>query len=480
MTTVEKISPEIDFTHKVGNHSSPLFLKINPINNVQSFNASLTSVYGPVELLIPSKVLSLKKSKLSWDVAVPAQAANQFAWVQANALCQLDRIVITSQNTNNILLDLPNLNRYASMFSPVCTTLTELRNKASPGYSTTLTAVPPMSAGGNAAAGQAIPYEDISRNFQSTNVDGNNVDYGCPGDGIRKLLVSSAAATANYISFEFDLGSLQGTICDIDQLLYFSGEQLLISLYFSPINRWGWGAQSATDPTGTAVLAPTGTWTYSNLNMYLYTEQNLSVSTGIVEKVMRGGGISIPFPYPFIQRQAVASGSISITQQLTRGFGSKLLLVGVSIFNPTEINATAQDHSLAVLQQAAGGSYSLLAYNTLLDNIPILTNSNITAINTSATQQNGEYFTYNKAHLKDSAIISINAYNNDFVHLDNFCSDPVAHIDWSCVDGLDLDAMHQYSFVTYATAGANVTNNVYLAFICQKTLNLLPTGVQVS
>ena len=294
------------------------------------------------------------------------------------------------------------------------------------------------------------------------------------------ILGNNAAGTTN-LSFEFDLGSLQGTICDLDQLLYFSGEQLLISIYFSPVNRFAWKSTTSGSPvTGAATI--TTAVTFSNINMYLYTEQNLSVSTGIVEKVMRGGGISIPFPYPFLQRQAVTSGSISVTQQLTRGFGSKLLLVGASFFNPTETNNLAQDHSIAGLASstAGAGQYTLFAYNTLLDNIPILTNSNIVAINTAATQQNGEYFTYNKAHLKDSAIISINAYNNDFVHIDNFCSDPVAHIDWSCTDGLDLDAMHQYSFVVYGTATNSVTNNLYLAFICQKTLNLLPTGVQVS
>lgn len=479
MTTIEKTSPEVDFTQKVGNHSSPLFLKVNPINNVQTFTASLSSTYGPIEILVPAKVLSLKKSKLSWDITIPAQAASTFPWVQSNALCQLDRIVITTQNTNNILLDLPNLNRYGSMFAPVCTSLTDLRNKSSPGYSTTVANVPTLST--SQALAQSIPYEDISRNFQSTNIDGINVEYGCPGDGIRKLLVGTAVATANNIAFEFDLGSLQGTICDIDQLLYFSGEQLLISLYFAPISRWAWGGTSASNPT-TGATSPTGNFVFNNINMYLYTEQNLSVSTGIVEKVMRGDGIRIPFPYPFIQRQAVSSGSISVTQQLTRGFGSKLLVVGASFFNPTETNATAQDHSIASLasSSAGAGQYTLFTYNTLLDNIPILTNSNIVAINTSATQQNGEYFTYNKAHLRDSAIISLNAYNNDFVHIDNFCSDPIAHIDWSCIDGLDLDAMHQYSFVVYGTATNSVTNNLYLVFICQKTLNLLSTGVQVS
>ena len=326
-----------------------MYVKVNPINNVQTFTASISSTYGPVEILVPAKVLSLKKSKLSWDITVPAQAASTYAWIQANALCQLDRIVITSQNTNNILLDLPNLNRFGSMFAPVGTTLTELRNKASPGYSTTLTTVPTVST--TQALAQAIPYEDISRNFQSTNIDGNAQDYGCPGDGIRKLLVNTATATAGAIAFEFDLCSLQGTICDIDQLLYFSGEQLLISLYFAPINRWAWGGTSATNPT-TGAIAATGNWVFNNINMYLYTEQNLSVSTGIVEKVMRGGGLSIPFPYPFIQRQAVSSGSISVTQQLTRGFGSKLLVVGAAFFNPTETANTAQDHSISGLASA--------------------------------------------------------------------------------------------------------------------------------
>lgn len=475
MTTIEKVSKEIDFTHKIGNHSSPLYLKVNPINNVQSFTPSITSVYGPIEFLIPAKVLSLKKSKLSWDLLFASITGTLSPWIQSNALCQLDRLVITTQNTNNILLDLPNLNRYGSMFSPVCTTLEELRSKASP--------LPTNIAAVTAIAGQAIPLEDISRNFAETNPDGVTNDYGCPGDGIAKLIQGNNANGTTGISFEVDLGSLAGTICDVDQLLYFSGEQLLMSIYFAPVNRYAWKSTSSASPfTGAAAIATAVT--VSNLNMYLYTEQNLSVSTGIVEKVMRGGGISIPFPYPFIQRQSVASGSISITQQLTRGFGSKLLVVGVSLFNPTETNNTAQDHSIAGLASAtalvAAGQYTLFTYNTLLDNIPILTNSNITAINTAATQQNAEYFTYNKAHLKGSAIMSLNAYNNDFVHIDNFCSDPLSKLDWTVSDGLDLDAMHQYSFVVYGTSAVAAQNNVYLAFICQKNLNLLPTGVQIS
>jgi len=503
MTTVEKVSPEIDYTHKVGNHSSPLYLKLNPINNVQSFTSSLTSVYGPIEILVPAKVLSLKKSKLSWDVQIPAQttANSTYVFGQANALCQIDRIVITSQNTNNILLDLPNLNRYASMLSPAATTFTELQNKASPGYGTTIAGtvgaapanyaaslIPPQFST-TAAIGQQIPLEDVSRNFGIANVDGWNNDTNTPFNGIRKLYSGSCNGAANYWSFEFDLGSLQATICDLDQLLYFSGEQLLISIYFAAANRWCFVSNSQSNPAGLATNAANNALgaanaapIYNNINMYLYTEQNLSVSTGIVEKVMRGGGLSIPFPYPFIQRQAVSSGAFSITQQLTRGFGSKLLCALTSIFNSNEVNNCAQDHSLysLITTNLGGGQYTLLTYNTLLDNIPILTNNNIQAFNSAAGQQSAEHWTYNKSHLKESAIVSLPQYNVEFVHIDNFCTDPLSSIDWSCTDGLDLDAMHQFSFVAYATASQTVSNNVYIAFICQKTLNLLPTGVQVS
>ena len=475
---VLQTSPDITYTEQIGNHSSPLFVKLNPINNVQTFAPSLTSVYGPIEVLIPAKCLSLSKSKISWDLTIPAQGVNNFAWLQANALCQLDRVTLTSQNTNQVLADIPNLNRYASMLSPVMTTQDQLQNKASP-FTSGLganTVVPTTVT--TLATAQNTPVEDVSKSNAGANPDGNNIDYGTPfGNSIRKLFVSSAANTANYISFELDLNSFQASIFDIDKLLYFSGEQLLLSLYFAPVNRYAWLGQLATNPTNNAGAA-VGAWSVTNLAMYLYTEQNLDVSTALVEKVMRGGGLKVPFPYPFIQRQSVASGSWAITQQLTRGFGSKLLFVAFSVFNPTETSATAQDHSVQHLLTAAGGNYSVLSYNTLIDNIPILTNNNISI--TGGGTVSGEQWLYNKKHLTGSAINSIINYNVDFAHIDSFVSDPLCKFDFTTIDGLDLDAMHQYSIAAYGTAGANVSHNVYIVFVCQKTLNFGASGVQIS
>jgi hypothetical protein len=473
---VLQTSHDITYTEQIGNHSSPLYVKLNPINNVQTFNPSITSVYGPVEILIPSKCINLSKSKISWDLTVPAQTTSTFAWLQGNALCQLDRITLTSQNTNQVLADIPNLNRFASMLSPVMTTQEELQNKASPFSQNSLTLTPYLAT--SQATAQNTPCEDVSKANSAGNLDGVNQDYGTPfGISIRKTFVSPSSATACYVSFELDLASIQASIFDIDKLLYFSGEQLLLSLYFAPVNRYAWGGTSSTVPT-TGAIAPSGTWVVSNLACYLYTEQNLDVSTALVEKVMRGGGLKVPFPYPFIQRQSVASGSWAITQQLTRGFGSKLLFAAFSVFNPTETNNTAQDHSIYTLTQASGGSYTALSYNTLLDNIPILTNNNIGILGGGTSA--GEQWLYNKAHLKGSAINSIINYNCDFCHIDSFVSDPLCKFDFTTIDGLDLDAMHQYSIAAYGTSGASVTNNVYVVFVCQKTLNFTASGVQIS
>jgi hypothetical protein len=48
-----KIDPSIDYSRKISSHSSPLYVKVNPTNNITSFNPSLTSVYGPIEFIVP-------------------------------------------------------------------------------------------------------------------------------------------------------------------------------------------------------------------------------------------------------------------------------------------------------------------------------------------------------------------------------------------------------------------------------------------
>jgi hypothetical protein len=90
-----------------------------------------------------------------------------------------------------------------------------------------------------------------------------------------------------------------------------------------------------------------------------------------------------------------------------------------------------------------------------------------------------EHYLYNKSKIKNSAITSLINYNVDFCHLDVFTDVPLAGSDWTVIDGLSLDAMHQWGIVSSSTAGTSVSNNVYIVFCCQKRLMFSPTGLQV-
>jgi hypothetical protein len=125
------------------------------------------------------------------------------------------------------------------------------------------------------------------------------------------------------------------------------------------------------------------------------------------------------------------------------------------------------------------GNYSNLSYNTQLNNIPIMTNNNISIIGSGT--QNAEQWLYNKSKLYNSALSSLPAYNCDFVHLDSFIGpDSLCTADLTVLDGLDLASNQTYSFVYFGTSGTSVTHNIYLVFSCQKTLNLTPSGIVIN
>jgi hypothetical protein len=484
MSVELKTDPSIDYSKKMSSHSSPLFVKLSPINNIVSFNPSLTSTYGPVEWILPARCLNLSRSKLSWDLNCPIQTS-AYNYVQGNALCQLDRLVITSQSTNQVLCDIPNLNRYVSMLSPVFTSQQELALKASP-----LSTNDPITAGasvgaigtvpamyGSAAVGQSYPCENVSQCNASANPDGLGKDYGKPfGNVIRKVYVGALGASS-FLSFELDLNSIPASILDQDKLLYFSGESLVVSIYWAPVNRYAWAGGNNLNPAN-AAAASVGTFTISNPNIYLYVEQNIDIIKSLTDKVM-SEGISINFPYSFIQRQTATSGSGAITSQLSRGYGQRLLFAAVSFFAPNEVNNTAQDHSVQSLLTATNGTYSSFAYNTLLNNIPIMTNNNISIIGSGT--QNGEQWLYNKSKLYNSCLSSLPAFNCDFVHIDSFIGpDSLANADLTILDGLDLASNQTFSVFYAGTSGASVTHNIYLVFSCQKTLNLTPSGIVIN
>jgi hypothetical protein len=434
-----------------------------------------------VETLIPAKVLSLKRSRYTWDFVMPAQT-NAFGWVDGNAMSQINRVVLTSQNTNQVLFDLSNLDRYCSILGPIACKNEELLDKASGPYTTSVLTTATMYA--SVLAGQQNPVEDISTcnshlnptnasNLSTTQLAQGLTDFSGGFQGVKQSYSSGATGTAGYLTFQIDLDSIPFSIFDLDPIMYFSSEQLLLSIYFNQGNRFAWGTQqgNAVPPLpSTGATGYVGNITLNNPTLYLYTEQNLDVATPLVRKVMESG-LQIPFAYPFSQRVNSAAGTTaSFSQQLSRGFGSKLLFAIWAPFNAQESLNTGMDHSFATSFFAP--AVSAMNYQTYVDSIPVLTNSNINVFD-------GEAWLYNKMHLRDCTIKNINQYYISSAHIDNFCSDPICKINPSSLDGLDLAPIHQYSWI-FNAVGTLPILNIYTFFVCQKFLNCTPSGVQIS
>lgn len=492
---IPSVSSEIDFQTYDSSHSTPLYLKLFSQNNITSFPLTTTGIYGPVQFLIPARVLNLKESRIAFTLSLPAQAVNgKSTWINANLASIFNRVNLTTQNSNQVLLDVSFAEHYNAMLSPLTTTKTELQNKASSYFDNTDAALPVLSdqtTAGTAGYYGYYPIENLSRSNAILNPDFNNIQYTGGYEPRRLLFSSSATPGAIAVKVEMKLSDLVPmSIFSTEQMLYMSGEQLLLSLYFNGTNTFAWEATNSTDPyAGAAALDTLTGDNIQDLRLYLCTEQNQAISTQIVDKVLTSG-IQLPMAYPFVSRVTGSGTSQSQTIQLTRGWGKSLLFAAWAPFNAAGPNGTALrasqvlDHSIWTTIGSGGkqvggvvvpANQTILSssnYNTYMDNIPILTNSNIDVLN-------GEYWLYNKNHIKDSAIYSAENYAIDFAHIDNFCSDPLCYIDPSKKwDGLSLDPIHQYSFV--ANISDSLPMNHFICIVTQKVLSLTASGVQVS
>ena len=339
--TIDIVSKELDFEQKRISHPSPLILDLKPINNQTTFGLSATNTYGPVSFLIPARVLNLYESVLEWSMVAPASVAGTtYNWFNANIGTQLSRVTITSQNTNQILLDLPNFDRYMTTMVPIALKekiLTSSYSSYVAPLGSVTTAVPAVASAGTLPTavtnGTASYVSTVSMSNAIANPDGLNQYFPGGFEAKRELFVGQVGTSVspqNYdvINVAFRLGLIPFSVCALDKLLYMSGEQLQIDLYFNNFNKFCWNGSSATNPSSSPISivpVPSGVVNYpaiSNLRLKLQVEQNQEITSEIVRKVM-SSGMELQLAYPFCYKSNLTASSASQTIQLSRGYGSR-------------------------------------------------------------------------------------------------------------------------------------------------------------
>lgn len=478
-------TPELDWSSKSLSHPQRIYSKINVINGVNSGTLS-TSTQGAFSFQIPAKVLSLKDSYVSLDLAIAtAGGAGNASVIGGNLGNIFSRIVCTADN-NTVLFDINDFHRYGSMLHAPSMKFETLEQECVSGSNILFEA--------DAVSSKRTPFNVLQKNCYSIQTNAGttlvplankpNSDFFTGGttafhqenlnpNGYRHFIqqIAAAPSTTNY-SLSFRLKDLlPHTICALEQLLYFGGAQLQFDFYINNIDYVGYKATTTTITTST-VAGVLPTTTFSNFQFNLCTENNVNTINAVVNKV-KSEGLTIPIPYVYGSKTSIGSTNPNVNQVITRSAGSKLKWVAWAPFD----NGTARDiynsHTQINASAVTGqGTFVTIfdSYNTSLDNIFIKSQSTIDCTK-------GEHWLYNKNELKGSALQGLELLSNDFVHIDSWIGKPLCEYDPSVSDGLPITENHTWGLV--GTFTASTTYQHYVYYCMERSLVIGNFSVQV-
>jgi hypothetical protein len=453
----ESISPELNYSPVVNNHSTVIYRKVSP-QGASTVTLSTSASVGPTEIIIAPSVFNPNKSRLNFTLNIAAQAAGKAAWINANLLTALSRVVVYDSATNAVLLDASNFEKYASLVTPASTSFQEFSTKAAQQVVTSQVV---------STSTAAIPFEDIGKCNSLTNY---TMDGGTLGDVAgtnaylsRRQMWVSAVATACAVDFSLPFSAFAHTFLSVNKNVY-SPSNMVLQLYWNSTDNFAWFSDAIGTPQ-TGALSLTGTTTISNIALQLANEGNLAIVSQVINKVMTSG-ITLPFAYPTITRQALsASTSHSYQLQLTKGYGQRILAIISAPFNVGTLVNLKNEHERDVLT----------TYNTFLNNVALKYPNGFDCTK-------GEDFYYgNREYFKGSAIQTIGEYvKAEWFHCDSFFGEkPLYALDDTQIDGLDVGTQSSTWSILANQSGGGVAYTWITAIIGQKVASFTSSGVMV-
>lgn len=458
----EYFDSDIKYKPVVNNHSTTVFRKVSPINLATQIPLSQTSSYGPTEVILPPSVLNLSKSRINFQVQLPAPAFTGCTWVDANSLCCIDRVVLYDTNTNQYIADVSSVPKYAHLVSTIGTSYDEFMTKGDFGIANQL--MPTTSAASS-------PYmnEDIAKNYVAgTNYSMAGTNMTLSNALARKQLYTNntlgALGAVSYIDFSIPMSAFKFSALSLDKNIY-TPTNLNLQIWWSGTDNFSWYSTSLTDPSAGATSIIAGAY-INNFSIELASEGNNDIIKETINAVATRG-LSIPIAYPTMTNQAIASSDThSYLLSITRGFGSRILAIITAPFSVGQTTVNYKNyHTRGTLKN----------YNTYINNIPLKYTSGYDV------SVQGQDWTYgNREYCKGSAISALSDYiQSEWVHVDSFVGEkPLCFVDQTEIDGLEVkDASSSWQIQAVLTSAAAAKWSTLL--IGQKLLNLTSQGVIV-
>lgn len=454
----EKISDELQYSPVVSNHSTTIYRNISP-----QAAATLTlgsGAIGPTEFMIPPSVFSFEKTYLTFtvDVLAPAAGAGSFNWLYANGLSALNRVTLYDTATSNVWADISNFEKYAAMVVPASTDHEDFLTKP-----TAITVVPITPA-----TAAVLPVESISRNTTigltheyGVTMAGAQLDMVTDLYNKRRQFYIGGNNARTSITYNIPLADLKLTAFATKQLLY-CPSNLVMQVYWSPINNIGFVATSATDPVnGAGQLPLSGVATIVAPKLVLANEGNLNIVSQVIDKVMKSG-LSLPIAYPTVTVQTPPAAAPAYSLQLTRGYGQRILAM-----------ITAPFSLVATVGNNIHGRGDITQYNTTINNVALLYPPGFAASTASE-----DYTIANRQFLKGSVVDTLDNYvNAEWIHVDSFFgAKPLKDVNPTEIDGLDVGQQSS----TWAFSGTATTQYRFVTIIVgQKILSISSQGSTV-
>jgi len=443
-------APQIDDKQEALSHPTYRYNQVFPNTYGQAIQLGAGQV--PVQITIPNEVFNWAPSYLSFQITIPAVAAN-YIWTWENTWSAISHIQHYAQG-NQLIVDVDNLQNYMKIVLPKEMSLREFltldpQNRFYPNNSL-VNVVPALRY--SATAGTPAP---------------SSVNYTEPA----QLQVGGLNSDVT-IQCMLPLKHIRNTAFAIDKNFYY-GQNSYLKLFFGPLSKVGYMSASNADPNLGTPTSITSTAVINNLCLFLAVESNTDMRQAIMDKVA-GSGLEtyIPFVQSYKNSNNSSTQNISITFDI--GNGSILQKIIHSVFNNNEALNTAYDCA----NNASGPvPQKVLQYRTLLNSKPlqdlVLDASAATGIYTDYMQ--------NKQYLKGSVLQNQNVYQYHWHNTDDFTGFG-ANYDQNNDNHL-LSGVRMASVpLTWTFNGSSMTNANYQHYtyaVTTKKLRMFPNLVEV-
>lgn len=482
-------STELDFRPKVLEHSQYRWSRLVPITGGQTVTLQ-PSTTTECSFEIPTKVLNLARTRLEFNVNIPASAGTGTAYsIHSCGVAPIDRLSLYTRN-GVFLCDLNNFNVATNMLYPYTTSRDDLMNKrqVAEAISGAPPALPPTCTSGlqmsyadstalllAAAAGASqFPDNGLRGNWYPGY---NNANGSEPFVEHRYLINNNGNPTHQQdlnLRYRIEFEDIPHNILSLDKSIYF-GEILVLRVQWAPLSRIGITYLVAGHPgatTTTAILSTTSV--VNDLTCYLAVETNRQVAESVIRYTASSGmRLLVPYLYTFKYTNP-ASTSVAVQQRLNRGHGRALLKVYHALYNSTESGRLAYDHH----NSEHGG----FPGKRVVDVYTMLDNDRLQEITMSCSRYDD--YTMIKPLIHESCVFTPKIYAANWLWVDDWTGRKTC--EWKKTDtadcGLSLDQERLWTIQLTVGAAAGASQNAgvynhYTLFVTQKLLTVTPTQI---